>query len=163
MHEMIKKILILISTFIFAIYPTKSGAQNININDLITNAKEFNHKIISVKGEVIGESLKRDRYGWVNIKDSTNAIGVYMKNEDIKKIKVYGGYNKIGDKLEVEGVYNKACSEHMGDTDIHAIKVDIIESGIVTEPDVPSYKILIAVGLIMISFSVNYILYKKHK
>ncbi|MGX4600698.1 hypothetical protein [Faecalimicrobium sp. JNUCC 81] len=163
MHEMIKKILILISTFIFAIYPTKSGAQNININDLITNAKEFNHKIISVKGEVIGESLKRDGYGWVNIKDSTNAIGVYMKNEDIKNIKVYGGYNKIGDKLEVEGVYNKACSEHMGDTDIHAIKVDIIESGIVTEPDVPSYKILIAVGLIMISFSVNYILYKKHK
>lgn len=163
MHEMIKKILILISTFIFAIYPTKSGAQNININDLITNPKEFNHKIISVKGEAIGESLKRDRHGWVNIKDSTNAIGVYMKSEDIKKIKVYGGYNQIGDKLEVEGVYNKACSEHMGDTDIHAIKVDIVESGIVIEPDVPSYKILIAVGLIMISFSINYILYKKYK
>lgn len=163
MYEMIKKTLILIYMFIFIVYPIKVDAQAVNINDLILNPKEFNHKIIRVKGEAIGEALKRDNHGWVNIKDSTNAIGVYMKNEDIKKINVYGGYNKIGDTLEVEGVYNKACSEHMGDTDIHAITVDIIESGIVTEPDMPSHKILIALGLIMISFSINYILYKKNK
>ncbi|WP_042275294.1 hypothetical protein [[Clostridium] dakarense] len=163
MYEIIKKTLIFICMFIFIIYPIKIDAQNININDLILNPKKFNHQIISVKGEAIGEALKRDKHGWVNIKDSTNAIGIYMRNEDIKRINVYGGYNKIGDTLEVEGVYNKACSEHMGDTDIHAIKIDIIEGGTTIEPDVPSYKILIAVGLIMISFSINYILYKKHK
>lgn len=163
MYKTINKILILICTLIFYIYPMEIDAEVLNINDLVLKSNEFNHEIISVQGEAIGESLKRDKYSWVNIKDSTNAIGIYMKNEDVKKINIYGGYNKIGDNLEVEGVYNKACSEHLGDTDIHAIKVDILENGIVVEEDVPSYKSIIAVGLIMISFSINYILYKKSK
>ncbi len=57
----------------------------------------------------------------------------------------------------------KSCIEHNGDTDIHAINVNVIKAGIKIEPELPSYKVIISIGLIMISFSISSILYKKNK
>ena len=162
MCEKIKKFLIIIILLYFFM-PTKINADTLSINDLIIESKIYNNRIVKVRGESIGEELKRGNYSWININDTTNSIGIYMKKENAKKVKLYGGYNKLGDTIEVEGKYNKSCIEHSGDTDIHAINVKVIKDGIKIEPELPSYKVIIAIGLIMISFAVSSILYKKNK
>lgn len=162
MCKRIKKFLI-ISILVYFFIPLKINADTLSINDLIIESKIYNNRIVKVEGESIGEELHRGNYSWININDTTNSIGIYMKKNDAKKVKVYGGYNKFGDTIEVEGKYNKSCIEHSGDTDIHAINVSVVKDGIKIEPELPSYKAIIAIGLIMISFSVSSILYKKNK
>lgn len=162
MYERIKKFLI-ITILVYFFIPIKINADTLSINDLIIKSKIYNNKIVKVEGESIGEELYRGNYSWININDTTNSIGIYMKKNDAKKVKVYGGYNKLGDTIEVEGKYNKSCIEHSGDTDIHAINVSVVKDGIKVELELPSYKVIIAIGLIMTSFSVSSILYKKNK
>ncbi len=162
MYEKIKKISIII-ILVYFFTPIKINADTISINDLIMESKIYDNTIVKVEGESIGEELYRGNYSWININDTTNSIGIYMKKNDAKKVKLYGGYNKLGDTIEVEGKYNKSCIEHNGDTDIHAINVNVIKAGIKIEPELPSYKAIISIGLIMISFSISSILYKKNK
>lgn len=161
-EKKISKALLLLTLIFFCINPIKANSETIDINNLIFESNIYDHNIVEVKGEAIGEELNRGEYSWININDSTNSIGIYMESNDAKKVKVYGGYNKTGDTVFIEGKYNKACIEHSGDTDIHAINVEVIKDGVKVEPEIPSYKPVIAIGLIMISFSINYMLYKKN-
>ncbi len=67
-----------------------SLAKPIDSNTLINNAFKYDGKFIEFQGEAIGEIMKRGNYAWVNIHDGSNAIGVFLKYEDAKKIKYLG-------------------------------------------------------------------------
>lgn len=98
---------------------------------IIESSKQLDGQIIKYQGEAIGEALYRNnnKNGWVNIKDETNAIGIWLSENQIQLISIYGGYQTKGDTILVEGVFNNACSEHGGDIDIHATKIEVIEKG----------------------------------
>jgi hypothetical protein len=107
----------------------KSFAQPISSRELIENAKMYDGKLIEYEGEVIGDVMKRGDFVWINLHDGKGTIGVWAKKDMAKVIEYRGNYRFKGDWLRVKGIFNRSCSEHGGDLDIHAISLDRIESG----------------------------------
>jgi hypothetical protein len=96
---------------------------------LIEKEKSFDGKKVVLEGEAIGDIMKRGDSAWINIRDESRAIGVWLPKSLAQKIKITGDYNFIGDTIRVIGIFNKSCPQHGGDTDIHAINISIIKPG----------------------------------
>ena len=71
----------------------------------------------------------RGEFAWVNINDGESALGVWMSAALAKEIKFTGNYKSRGDRLEIAGVFHRACLEHGGDLDIHAQSLRKIGNG----------------------------------
>lgn len=119
---------------------------------LIEDAKSFDKKEITYRGEAVTAVMNRGEFSWVNLNDGANAIGVWAKRSEIEKIRSLGGYNRKGDIAEVKGIFNRACNMHKGELDIHAHSVDIIKRGYAIEksPDSSKLKATIALFLLVI-------------
>ena len=154
-------ILTVVAFFIFA--GVAFGIETISINQLIENATVMNGKTVVVQGEAISEALERGNNAWVNINDGTNAIGIWLKLEDANKIKVFGDYQNIGDTVKVTGVFNRACVEHGGDMDIHAISSEVVESGYPVQEKVSSQKIVIGIILVVVTLLITGLYFKLMK
>lgn len=120
------------------------AVQYTTLNDLVENGKQMNNKKITVKAEAIGESMKRGNFAWINVNDTTNSMGIWMKKEDSDKVKVFGDYKHKGDIIEISGIFNRACSEHGGDMDIHADDVKIMKKGFETVEIIHNDKKIVA-------------------
>ena len=148
------KISIILAIFVLTIitFAIPSNASNLTeINQLIENAKNLDNKQVSIQGELIGEALERGEYAWLNINDKTNAIGVWIKQTDIKAIKFYGDYKYIGDIVEIKGTFHKACPEHGGDVDIHVAVIKIVKEGYAVKDNVSYKKVITTLGLVIIT------------
>lgn len=95
-------------------------AQALSSTELINNAKQYDGKSVVYEGEVIGDIMKRGDFAWMNINDGRNAIGIWVNASLVKDISYTGSYKSVGDRVEVTGVFNRACPEHGGDLDIHS-------------------------------------------
>lgn len=150
----------------FLIFFSFSGiafADEVTFNDLIENGKTFDKKNVVVRGEAIGESMKRGSYSWININDGTYPFGIWMKNEDGEKVKVFGDYHHKGDVIKVTGRFNRACSQHGGDMDIHADSVTVEESGRIVLHSLNHRRQLFAVGLTLLTVILGALTYRKIK
>ncbi len=127
-----KKSILIILVFYCLVAVTQSFAfaQAVSSNDLINQPEQYDGKIISFAGEVIGDIMVRQGFAWVNVNDKNNALGVWVKKELLKEIVYSGGYKNIGDWIEITGVFNRACPEHGGDMDIHANTLKKIKNGV---------------------------------
>jgi len=108
-------------------------AQNLNSDDLIKQARQYDGQVVTYSGEVIGDVMRRGEFAWVNINDGNNAIGVWIKTGLTKEINITGNYKAQGDFLEITGVFYRACLKHGGDLDIHAQTLHKISSGKIIE------------------------------
>lgn len=143
---MLKNSRILILIFLISILFTVTCAASDNItkiNDMIEKSASLNNTEITVQGEVIGEALERGEYAWININDTTNAIGIWVKQSDVDQIKFYGDYKHKGDIIKVTGVFYKSCTEHGGDVDIHSTNIEIIETGHEVTEEISNTKALV--------------------
>ncbi len=122
-------------------------AESISGNDLVENAKLYDGKTIEFQGEVIGDIMARGKHAWLNVNDGSRAIGIWTSKELTQKIKHIGGYRYLGDKIKVIGVFNRACSQHGGDLDIHATEISILERGEKIEHPVNPVKAALALIL----------------
>ncbi len=104
-------------------------AQTISSSELISNAKQFDGKMIYFAGEVIGDIMVRGQYAWINVNDSKNAVGIWLDKALVKDIIYTGGHDTFGDVVEISGIFNRACLDHGGDLDIHAQGIKIIKQG----------------------------------
>ena len=149
---MYKNSKIIIFIFIFTLFLTITiNASNvIEINQLVENASTLDNTEVSIQGELIGEALERGEYAWININDTTNAIGVWVKQSDINQIQFYGDYKHKGDIVKITGTFNKACVEHGGDVDIHCTNIELVEKGYIIKEELSFLKIITAVVLITI-------------
>ena len=88
---------------------------------------------VQVRGEAVGEAIRMadgsSDLVWVTLADvaSNSSVSVVMRREDAAGIDTYGAYGKTGSWLRVQGVFNLACSEHEGESDIHATSVVVDE------------------------------------
>ncbi|MFA4992574.1 MAG: DNA-binding protein [Candidatus Omnitrophota bacterium] len=115
------KSVLLILLLILAAYPRAHVfCQSLSSSELIGNAKEHDGKSVTFTGEAIGDIMLRGEFAWVNINDGDNALGIWMSAALAKEINFTGSYKARGDKVEVTGIFHRACSEHGGDLDIHA-------------------------------------------
>lgn len=148
----ISEILMLSILFLILIPFNCAGAEDIiRINDLIENSLTLDKTEVSVQGEAIGETLERGDYVWVNINDTTNAIGIWVKKSDAERISYYGDYKHKGDTVKFSGIFHKACREHGGDVDIHSDNVKIIKAGGIVKEKVPTEKVAVTLSLLLIT------------
>jgi len=132
-----------------------------NYNDLIEKSKSIDNSKIILKGEAIGEAMNRGKYSWVNISDGSTAMGIWLESGEAKDIKNFGKYGYKGDIVEVTGIFNRACSEHGGDMDIHAISIKIIDSGGKVTIPISNNKKIISLIFAVITLSLIF-LYKTY-
>jgi hypothetical protein len=137
-----------------------NAAEKIGINDLINNAETYDKQTVTVEGEAIGEVLERGDYAWVNINDGTNAIGIWMPEADAKMIEVFGDYKRVGDTLQITGVFSRSCTEHGGDLDIHCTSLEIVKNGYMVKYKIPDTKVIAAAGLLFIASAIAYVYFK---
>jgi hypothetical protein len=104
-------------------------AQPISSTELINNAKQYDGKQVVYEGEVIGDIMARGDYAWINVNDGVNAIGIWIEKAQAKDILYSGSYKSKGDRVEVVGVFQRACLQHGGDLDIHAQSLRKISPG----------------------------------
>jgi hypothetical protein len=104
-------------------------AQAVSSSELINNAKQYDAKTVVYSGEVIGDVMARGEFVWINANDGVNAIGIWAAKSLAKDIFYTGSYKSRGDVIEAEGVFHRACLEHGGDLDIHAVLLRKIKNG----------------------------------
>jgi len=123
------RLILIIIFFVLAFSPQASFSGGINSNELIKNAKQYDGKLVTYSGEVIGDVMPRGEFAWVNINDGDNAIGVWMSAAQAAEINFSGGYKSRGDNIEVAGIFHRACLQHGGDLDIHAQTLRKVANG----------------------------------
>jgi hypothetical protein len=123
------KSILIILFFGLVIFRPLSFAQGVSSSELIKNAAQYDGKLITYTGEVIGDVMLRGESAWVNINDGENALGVWMSARLAKEINFTGNYKSRGDSLEVVGVFHRACLQHGGDLDIHTQAFSKLSSG----------------------------------
>lgn len=162
MQKFIKTlILVLLLTFTLAF---DVNAQSItDINNLIEKAKEYDGEEITIQGEVIGESMNRGNYTWINMNDGTNAIGIWLDSSTAGEILFYGNYKCKGDTVKVTGTFYRACKEHGGEADLHSSSFEIVKNGYEVKEQISPVKIIIAVILTLFAFVLMSILIKAIK
>lgn len=147
---MLKKILL----FLFFILPITCLAQPLSSAELINNSQVYDGLIVSYEGEVIGDVMKRATGTWININDGENAVGIWGSPFLLKDVVYTGSYKSFGDKIEITGIFHRACPEHGGDLDIHAQSLRKINSGRLKQerlnPDKRNQVIILAGVLILI-------------
>jgi len=87
-------------------------AQPLSSAVLINNAAEYDGKIVSYEGEVIGDIMLRGRYAWLNVNDGNNALGVWLDASLLEGVSLGGSYKTKGDIVEVTGVFRRACLQY---------------------------------------------------
>ena len=122
-----------------------------NFSELIENGKKIDHSKITLKGEAIGEAMNRGSYSWVNISDGSTVMGIWIKYEDAQNIKNFGKYGYKGDMIKIIGTFNRACTEHGGDMDVHAMSVEVIDTGGSVTIPISNNKKVIATMLTLIT------------
>ncbi|MDP3042014.1 MAG: DNA-binding protein [Candidatus Omnitrophota bacterium] len=124
-----QKIRICLLSSVLCLLSSVCFAQTLSSTELINNAKQYDGKLITYSGEVIGDVMSRGEFAWVNINDGQNALGVWISSALAQEIKFTGNYKSRGDRLEIVGEFHHACPEHGGDLDIHGRLLRKIASG----------------------------------
>lgn len=163
MNKNLKLILIILFLVFSPQGQRDAFSQSISSSELIKNAKEYDGKLIVYSGEVIGDVMSRGEFAWVNINDGENALGVWMSAALAKEIKFMGNYKSRGDRLEMVGVFHRACFEHGGDLDIHARSLLKITSGRLVKENLNFDKVSLSLILLGALFLIWILILFKHK
>lgn len=155
------KTLIIVFCLIIAFPIIVNAEEVIDINNLIEHAADLDGKKVTVEGEAIGEKMDRGNYSWININDGTNAIGIWLSKNDAEKIEYYGNYKNKGDTIKITGTFNRTCSEHGGESDIHNSSLEITKQGHLVKEDVSSSKVITASVLTIIALSLLFFFIKQ--
>ena len=156
------KLTLIILFLVFAPQGT-AFSQSLSSSELINHAKQYDGKIVTYSGEVIGDVMLRGEFAWVNLNDGENALGIWMNAALAKEIKFTGNYKSRGDRLEITGVFHRACLEHGGDLDIHAQSLHKIEKGRIVKENFNFDKVRLSLVLLGALFLIWILTLFKHK
>ncbi|MBU2101764.1 MAG: DNA-binding protein, partial [Candidatus Omnitrophica bacterium] len=129
-------------------------AAAVTSRELIDKAKEYDGSVVLYEGEAIGEVMMRGDFAWVNVRDSRNAIGIWVPSTVTRTIKSLGSYQRRGDRVLVTGIFHRACRIHGGDLDIHATALSLQEPGSRIPAPLDLGKIRLMINLTIILFLV---------
>ena len=105
------------------------------IATLLEQSSLYEERTVQVVGEVIGDRISENPGRcWVMItetnEDDPASFSVLMSDELANPIDHYGRYGVVGTTIQVRGTYHQACSEHDGQSDIHATICSVLSHGI---------------------------------
>ncbi len=104
------------------------------IGDLAGADSYYDKQTVQVTGEVVGEAIAvsgDDDHAWIVLRDpsSGSTVTAFVRKTDLRKIDTYGSYGATGTTLRVRGQFNLACSQHEGESDVHAQVVSVQSTG----------------------------------
>lgn len=101
------------------------------IGVLASTNRALNNSDVSFSGEVVGDVMNAEPgFKWANLRGSSNSvISVFLTDEQTNVIQYVGDYHETGTTLTVSGIYHVACPEHQGELDVHALSVEVVDSG----------------------------------
>lgn len=126
-----------------------ADAAVVSSTDIIERAGDLDGKILTYEGEIVGDIMIRGDHVWINVSDGTNAIGLWITEEQAMQVSIGGKYGFRGDRIRVAGRFNKACAEHGGDYDVHPDTLVLLEKGYPIEHPVKPGLILVAIALFL--------------
>jgi hypothetical protein len=150
-------------------FPTKDtpAGGEVNSASLVENANLWDGRIVTFKGEAVGERMVRGESAWIHLNDDTYmeknseegaALGgynsghaVWVSAELAQKIRFFGDYKHEGDLVKVTGVFHAACPEHGGDMDIHASSLEILRPGHSVPHAITAQRMMAAAILLMLA------------
>ena len=141
----------------------ENSTMSTSITELSTADASFDNQTVQVVGEAVGDTLKVEGasgYRWITLAESdaesggaTNAsISVYMTEQQASLIDTFGAYGSEGTILQVSGTYHLACTEHFGESDLHAETVTVAQAGSTTEEAIVIENFIPGVVLIVLGF-----------
>ena len=153
--------LLLFLIFIF-VAKLAFAAEIASSNTLIEKEDLYNNKEIIYKGEAVGDVMVRGDYFWVNVLEGTNAIGIWCPKSLKNVIQYTGDYGHKGDVVLVRGIFQKACTQHGGDLDIHATAISKIGAGYKMAHAIDKRELATAIGSLVIALilGITYIIIK---
>jgi hypothetical protein len=128
-------------------FPGKDTPHGVEVNSasLVENANAWNGRVITFKGEVIGEAMARGKMAWIHLNDDAymeknieegakldgynSGQAVWISDDLTFKIHFFGDFEHQGDLVKIGGTFNAACLQHGGDMDIHASTLEIVRVG----------------------------------
>jgi len=128
---------------------------------LIEQAKALNGQEVSYQGEVIGDIMPRHGHYWINVLNNGTAVGIWITAEQRAVIGLAGRYGIQGDEVKIIGQFNRACSEHGGDLDIHAHPIEIVSKGYYIPQKLNITRLIIAAGFFILAAGCLIILMKR--
>lgn len=134
------------------------------IKDILSSPEAFDGEYVEIEGEVIGEMLKGNEGGWINILGHSGSIGIFLSDINVgEKISYWGDYRAKGDWLRIEGIFNKNCPLHHI-SDIHLENLEVIKEGAINEDFVPPFKINMAIisSIMCLTIGVMYLIKVKY-
>lgn len=105
-----------------------------SIADLAGADSYYDKQTVQVTGEVVGEAIAVTGdadHVWIVLRDSDtgSTVTVFVRRSDLRKIDTYGTYGTTGTTLRVRGMFNLTCSQHEGESDVHAQVVNVVSAG----------------------------------
>ena len=105
-----------------------------SIADLAGADSYYDKQTVQVTGEVVGEAIAVTGdadHAWIVLRDSDtgSTVTVFVRRSDLRKIDTYGTYGTTGTTLRVRGMFNLTCSQHEGESDVHAQVVNVVSAG----------------------------------
>lgn len=137
--------------------PARVGAKA-----LIADPRVYDGREILFEGEAIGDPMRRGDHAWVNVLDADAAMGVFMPLADLDAIGVFGSSRASGDVVLVRGIFHRACPDHGGDMDIHAVSVSVVQPGHATRHHVDTLKLVLLPVFIVLAAGL-YVLWRKRE
>lgn len=139
--------------------PDSAFINDVAIEDLASADTYYDEQTVQVRGEVVGDAMHADVLGqqyWITLSSEggLSTAAVCISKNDCEKIDDFGRYGVRGTILQVRGTFHLVCSEHNGESDIHATEVSVVSSSQAT-PDVIDVSALaqgvciVVVGLIL--------------
>jgi hypothetical protein len=126
---------------------------------LIAKARELDGREVDFAGEAIGEPMRRGDHVWLNLLDSSGAIGIWASRADLPAIRFFGSSAAQGDTLRVRGIFHRSCPEHGGDLDIHAAALEVVARGELRRVTLLAGRMALAAGLLL-SAAVAFLLWR---
>jgi hypothetical protein len=78
-------------------------------------------------------------------------VGIVVDAADADLIPTLGRYGVRGATVRVQGMLHRACSEHGGDLDVHAVTFEILDEGALLERPLHPGKLGLAVAALCVS------------
>lgn len=162
MQLYLRRIIALGLIFAFVLAPGQTVlADPVSLPELVNDKGVWDGKVVTVSGECIGDRMERGAYAWVNILDQGVAVGVWGEKELMRQITALGDYGEVGDWVQVKGEFRLSCPEHGGDTDIHALELQVLKPGYKVEHPLQLERVVLALILLAAATTLGIIVFRR--
>jgi hypothetical protein len=122
--------------------------------EILAEAAGNDGKTIVYTGEIIGDVMRRENGTWINVSDGSNALGIFISdNLQVSGLQVSdlqaGTYRQSGDRVQITGIFHRACPDHGGDIDIHATSLTLVSKSQETPHDIRLVMAAVAMLLLL--------------